>query len=144
MSSIRTQIRENIVDRLKVTIPEAGGRVFNARAEHLGDVELPCICIYTRSEEVETLDNSPTIQTRTLSLAVEIVVSGSGSIDDDLDELSDSVESELLTSGKQSPASGLYQSATLTRTDVGFLDTGRKPIGAARLTFDFSYQKTFI
>ena len=141
--STRKLIRQNIVDRLKAAITELDGKVYSARAGELDDNELPCICVYTREEPVETLDPNPAIQTRTLSLAVEICVVGSADIDDQIDDFAERVEAELLGSDKQRDANGLYHSAALARTDVGFVERGRKPMGAGRLTFEFSYEKIF-
>lgn len=143
MSSKRKQIRQNIKDRLADSILEVEGRVFKSRPEALGDVELPCICIYTRNEPVDTVNSNPTVQSRKLLLAVEALVKGSGEIDDELDDLADAIEKELLESSKQYPASGLYQFVDLKDTQLGFYDLGRKPMGAARLTFEISYEKIF-
>lgn len=127
--------------RLKAAIPSLSDRVYNARAEALGDPEIPCICVSTKEEDVETLDNNPTTQLRTLSLAVEVIVSGSGTIDDDLDDLCEQVEDSLL-SGENQDSPGLWQEVTLVITEMGFVDSGRRPIGAARMIFNFSYGLT--
>jgi len=143
MSSSRQLIREDVVARLKSAVSEVSDRVFKARAESLGEIEVPCICVYTRDEETQTLSSQPTIQNRKLNLAVEIIVSGTNEIDDELDALADKVEVEMLKCSAQAPASGLYSSVELSKTEMGFIDLGRKPTGAARLTFEFSYEKTY-
>lgn len=143
MSSKRTQIREDVVERLKGAIAEVSNRVFSSRAEALGTLEVPCICVYTRDEGVETLNSNPTIQNRSLGLAIEILVKGTEAIDDELDDLAQKVETELLKASLQAPASGLYSSVALQRTDMGFVDQGRQPVGCARMVFDFKYETIF-
>ncbi len=143
MSSARKEIRNAIAARLIAALPELDGRVYTSRAAALDELDLPCACVYTRDESVESIDTAPALQTRTLSLAVEICVKGNSSLDDSIDDLAEKVEAELLATDKQREANGIYSSIEIVNTEIGFVEMGRKPIGAGRLTFEITYEKMF-
>lgn len=142
MISPRKKIRTDVVERLTAALPELSGRVFPARVETIDDVELPCACVYSRDEAVETADPNPSMQVRTLSLAVVVYVKGNGDLDDVIDDLAEKIETELLSGDKQR-SNGLFQSVELINTEIGFAEMGRKPIGAGRLIFEITYEKQF-
>lgn len=140
MSTGRKLAREDLVARLSSGIPEVSGRVFNSRPQALGEIELPAVCVYSKSENVRTVNSCPAMHDRGLQVYVEVMVRGSETLDNDLDDLCEKVEQELLQSSKQT----LFSKIELVSIDMGFSDQGRKPIGAARLTFEIGYLKTFI
>lgn len=141
MSLKRKEIRAELVAKLTAAITDVSGRVFSSRPDQIDARECPLICVYTLEEGVETLDNEPTIQKRTVSMAVDVLVNGVDGLDDKLDDLCAKVENELLKN--QFSPEGLYSGVTLTRTEMGFTPDGKKFIAAARLTFDIDYERTF-
>lgn len=139
--SRRKDIRHLVVAVLKSTVTGVSERVFPSRPQAVGADELPCLCVYTRSEDIETIENTPQIQERTLNLVVEILCKGSANLDDVLDDLAEAVENALLSGFNDSP-NGVFYQPELESTEMGFLEAA-KPIGAARMNFIITFGSTF-
>lgn len=96
MTSQRKAIRLALVAQLKAAGTPVADRVHANRVRRWQTSELPAVSIYTRSEQVEKLADSPRLYTRSPELVVEIVADADGpAVDDQLDDLAAALESAV-------------------------------------------------
>lgn len=140
MAHKRKLIREEIVSILQSEVGSvASSAIFESRIEPIFDHSiLPVIAVYTRQESSEAFNDHHRIYQRELQLAVEILVQGNSGIDDSIDAICEEIEAAL--NGTKYERSDNYQSIELTDTEVAYLDSGRTPKAAARLTYLVKYE----
>lgn len=130
---IRRRIRERI-ETLVTGLTTTGARVYSSRVYALATAELPCLLVYTLTEDVTlTTFCHPGEQDRTISVAIEAVATATANLDDTLDLICKEVEIAL---AGDHYLSGLAKEFHLTRTELQLqgADT-EKPVGAARMTW---------
>lgn len=129
---IRRQIRERI-GTLVGNLTTTGSRVYQSRVYALASAELPCLLVYTLSEDIASgqVFCHPGEIERSINVAIEAVATATGDLDDTLDLICKEVEIALAT---DFTLSGLAKDVTLTRTELQLQggDT-EKPVGAARM-----------
>lgn len=137
MAHARQQIREaaaGIVTGLTTT----GSNVYQSRAYALGTSELPCLLVYTNTEEVvgpQTI-GSP----RRIERDLELVIQGIHRNETGLDDRLDTIASEVETAIAADPTLGLNVVDTLlARTDIEYDVETDKPIGSVILRFIVRY-----
>lgn len=95
MSHVRTQIKAAAITAL-TGLTTTGARVFSERAYPTDD--LPCLCITTGEEEVETVELGPgATQERTIELLVEGFAAAASGVDTLLDTIQSEVEVALFS-----------------------------------------------
>ncbi len=92
MAHLRKQIRDNVVTAL-TGLSTTGSRVYASRVYPMAAAKLPGLCVYAKSEEVETTTTTrPRTQLRTLTLSVEGFAVATSGLDNTLDAISLEVE----------------------------------------------------
>ena len=95
MAHLRKQIRDNVVTAL-TGLSTTGNRVYASRVYPMAAANLPGLCVYAKTEEVETTTiTRPRTQFRTLTLSVEGFVVATSGLDNTLDAISLEVEEAL-------------------------------------------------
>ena len=136
MAHLRQSIRERI-GTLVTGLSTTGSNVFQSRVYPVEDASLPCLLVYTTSEESEVTEiASPRPMTRFLNVIVQGVV-GATTPDDTLDDISKEVEVAL--AGDVS-INNLANNSFLSSTTIEFNSDGAKPIGTVMLNYIVEYR----
>ncbi len=136
MAHLRQSIRERI-GTLVTGLSTTGSNVFQSRVYPVEDGSLPCLLVYTTSEESEVTEiASPRPMTRFLNVIVQGVV-GATTPDDTLDDISKEVEVAL--AGDVS-INNLANNSFLSSTTIEFNSDGAKPIGTVMLNYIVEYR----
>ena len=136
MAHLRQSIRERVgtdVTGLSTT----GSNVFQTRLYPVEAGSLPCLLIYSTSEESEVTEMaSPRPMTRVLNIVIQGVVSATQP-DDTLDLISKEVE--VAMAGDRS-INSLANDSYLSSTEIEINAEGAKPIGIVRLNYVVEYR----
>ena len=136
MAHLRQSIRERIATDV-TGLSTTGSNVFQSRVYPVEDASLPCLLVYTTSEESEVTEiASPRPMTRFLNVIVQGVV-GATMPDDTLDDISKEVEVAL--AGDVS-INNLANNSFLSSTTIEFNAEGAKPIGTVMLNYIVEYR----
>jgi len=136
MAHLRQSIRERIATDV-TGLSTTGSNVFQSRVYPVEDGSLPCLLVYTTSEESEVTEiASPRPMTRFLNVIVQGVV-GATTPDDTLDDISKEVEVAL--AGDVS-INNLANNSFLSSTTIEFNAEGAKPIGTVMLNYIVEYR----
>ena len=136
MAHLRQSIRERI-GTLVTGLSTTGSNVFQSRVYPVEDGSLPCLLVYTTSEESEVTEiASPRPMTRFLNVIVQGGV-GATMPDDTLDDISKEVEVAL--AGDVS-INNLANNSFLSSTTIEFNSDGAKPIGTVMLNYIVEYR----
>lgn len=134
----RQIIREAVRDRLLGSNTVAEDRVFKSRVLPYGELELPAIAVYSRTEPVDpdSKNTAPRELTRNLQLVIEGVVKLSEDVDDALDALALEIERAV---DRDPTFGGAASDAILSSTDVTIEEDGDQPTGVVILTYTITY-----
>ena len=136
MAHLRQSIRERI-GTLVTGLSTTGSNVFQSRVYPVEDASLPCLLVYTTSEESEVTEiASPRPMTRFLNVIVQGVV-GATMPDDTLDDISKEVEVAL---AGDVTINSLANNSFLSSTSIEFNSDGAKPIGTVMLNYIVEYR----
>ena len=136
MAHLRQSIRERIATDV-TGLSTTGSNVFQSRVYPIEDGSLPCLLVYSTSEESEVTEMaSPRPMHRILNVVVQGVVSATQP-DDTLDLISKEVEVAL--AGDVS-INSLAHNSFLLGTEIEFNADGAKPIGTVILNYVVEYR----
>ena len=136
MAHLRQSIRERIATDV-TGLTTTGSNVFQSRVYPIEDSKLPCLLVYTTSEDSEVTEMaSPRPMTRTLNVVVQGVV-GATTPDDTLDLISKEVEVAL---AGDVTVNSLANNSFLSSTEIEFNAEGAKPIGTVILNYIVEYR----
>ena len=136
MAHLRQSIRERIAT-VVTGLTTTGSNVFQSRVYPIEDSKLPCLLVYTTSEDSEVTEMaSPRPMTRTLNVVVQGVV-GATTPDDTLDLISKEVEVAL---AGDVTINSLANNSFLSSTEIEFNADGAKPIGTVILNYIVEYR----
>ena len=136
MAHLRQSIRERI-GTLVTGLTTTGSNVFQSRVYPVEDGSLPCLLVYTTSEESEVTEiASPRPMTRFLNVIVQ-GVGGATTPDDTLDDISKEVEVAL---AGDVTINSLANNSFLSSTTIEFNAEGAKPIGTVMLNYIVEYR----
>ena len=136
MAHLRQSIRERIATDV-TGLSTTGSNVFQSRVYPVEDGSLPCLLVYTTSEESEVTEiASPRPMTRLLNVLVQGVV-GATTPDDTLDDISKEVEVAL---AGDVTINSLANNSFLSSTSIEFNSDGAKPIGTVMLNYIVEYR----
>jgi len=136
MAHLRQSIRERIATDV-TGLSTTGSNVFQSRFYPVEDASLPCLLVYTTSEESEVTEiASPRPMTRLLNVIVQGVV-GATTPDDTLDTISKEIE--VAMAGDVS-INSLANNSFLSSTSIEFNSDGAKPIGTVMLNYIVEYR----
>ncbi len=162
MSERRKGIRNGIKGILKAANGGAGLgsgvglNIFTNLATAQWSEDLPLVVIYSQSEEIGILGDSPREYKRTLELAIEIMASGPEDpnttdgdlLEDILDDIAEEIETELNrdeTVGELAKLFGnsckLVDELILGTVEFEFTGEGSKPTGSCRLIYNVVYHE---
>jgi len=136
MAHLRQSIRERIATDV-TGLSTTGSNVFQSRFYPIEDASLPCLLVYSTTEDSEPTEMaSPRPMTRILNVVVQGVVSATQP-DDTLDLISKEVEVAL--AGDVS-INSLANNSFLSSTEIEFNSDGAKPIGTLMLNYVVEYR----
>jgi hypothetical protein len=136
MAHLRQSIRERIATDV-TGLSTTGSNVFQSRVYPVEDGSLPCLLVYTTSEESEVTEiASPRPMTRLLNVIVQGVV-GATTPDDTLDTISKEIEVAMAS---DVTINDLADNSFLSSTDIEFNADGAKPIGTVMLNYVVEYR----
>lgn len=136
------EIRQKVEEILKDKVSLVDSRVFRSRPQAIWDaVDLPCVCVYSASESVETFDDHGKIAHRFHVLSVEILDALNKDLDLSLDKIKAQVESALMDYKHHTTKD--WQMIQITSVEWGLSAQGTRPIGACRINFQFHYEEKF-
>ena len=136
MAHLRQSIRERIATDV-TGLSTTGSNVFQSRVYPVEDASLPCLLVYTTSEESEVTEiASPRAMTSFLNVIVQGVV-GATTPDDTLDDISKEVEVAL---AGDVTINSLANNSFLSSTSIEFNSDGAKPIGTVMLNYVVEYR----
>ena len=134
---LRRQIRERIAADVTGLVT-TGSNVFQSRVYPLEDASLPCLLVYSTSEESEILNQgTPRLQARTLNITIQGVAAESSDIDDKLDLIAKEIETAL---SADRDINSLAQDSFLTSTEIEINADGAKTVGTLRLNYQIDYR----
>lgn len=136
MAHLRKQIRDQVITTL-TGLATTGTNVFRSRVYNNEASKLPCLCVYTLSENIEDATLSPVKYERALELAVEGYAKATSNIDDTLDQIALEVEEALAA---DLTLNSLALDCALQSTEINLISDGDQPIGAIRLSFEIHYR----
>ena len=136
MAHLRKQIRDNVVTAL-TGLSTTGSKVYASRVYPMAAANLPGLCVYARSEEVETTTiTRPRTQFRTLTLSVEGFVVATSGLDNALDAISLEVEEALAVDPSRS---NLAKDTRVETIEAEYVDEGEQPVGTIRIDVAVEY-----
>ena len=136
MAHLRQSIRERIATDV-TGLSTTGSNVFQSRFYPVEDASLPCLLVYTTSEESEVTEiASPRPMTRLLNVIVQGVVAAT-TPDDTLDTISKEIEVAMAS---DVTINDLADNSFLSSTDIEFNADGAKPIGTVMLNYVVEYR----
>ena len=136
MAHLRQSIRERVATDV-TGLSTTGSNVFQSRFYPVEDASLPCLLVYTTSEESEVTEiASPRPMTRLLNVIVQGVV-GATTPDDTLDTISKEIEVAMAS---DVTINDLADNSFLSSTDIEFNADGAKPIGTVMLNYVVEYR----
>ena len=134
---LRRQIRERIAADVTGLVT-TGSNVFQSRIYPLEDASLPCLLVYSTSEESEILNQgTPRLLSRTLNITIQGVAAESSDIDDKLDLIAKEIETAL---SADRDINSLAQDSFLTSTEIEINADGAKTVGTLRLNYQIDYR----
>lgn len=136
----RKNIRAAAVAILKNSNTAAGQNVFSNRIRPFNPEELPAINILTKEENITLNNVAPRIYERELELVIVCAEKAKNSIDDDLDDLSQEIETSLLKSGSNYMFLNEQAEDLRLSNFQSNYELGDQQIGACALTFIASYK----
>ena len=136
MAHLRQSIRERVAADV-TSLVTTGANVFQSRIFPVEDSKLPCLLVYTTSEDSEVTEMaSPRPMTRVLNIVIQGVVSAAQP-DDTLDLISKEVEVALAADVS---INSLANNSFLSSTEIDFNADGAKPIGTVVLNYSVEYR----
>ena len=136
MAHLRQSSRERVAADV-TSLVTTGANVFQSRIFPVEDSKLPCLLVYTTSEDSEVTEMaSPRPMTRILNVVIQGVV-GAAQPDDTLDLISKEVEVALAADVK---INSLANNSFLSSTEIDFNADGAKPIGTVVLNYSVEYR----
>jgi len=136
MAHLRQSIRERVAADV-TGLTTCGTNVFQTRLYPVESASLPCLLVYTTSEESEVTEMaSPRPMFRTLNVVVQGIVSATQP-DDTLDLISKEVEVAL--AGDVS-INSLASNSYLSSTEIEINADGSKPVGIVMLNYVVEYR----
>ncbi len=136
MAHLRQSIRERIAT-VVTGLSTTGSNVFQTRIYPIESGTLPCLLIYTTSEESE-IDQmaSPRPMIRSLNVVIQGVVSATQP-DDTLDLISKEVE---IAMANDVTINSLANNSFLSSTEIEINSDGAKPVGILMLNYTVEYR----
>jgi hypothetical protein len=134
---VRRQIREAIGTAV-TGLTTTGARVYQSRVYPVQAANLPCLLVYTESEQVRTVSIAgPAVLQRTVRVQVDAVAATVTDLDDTLDGICKEVEIALAGLN-----TGVAAKHVLVATELELQGTSDQPIGRARMTYEVDYFTT--
>ena len=136
MAHLRQSIRERVATDV-TGLTTTGSNVFQTRFYPVESTSLPCLLVYTTSEESEVTEMaSPRPMFRTLNVVVQGIVSATQP-DDTLDLISKEVEVAL---AGDVTINSLASNSYLSSTEIEINADGSKPVGIVMLNYVVEYR----
>ena len=112
--------------------------VFDSRIYNIESSALPCIIIFSNSENIATSTiTRPRTQDRQLKVTIECYARATSGVDKLLDDLTAEIEELIITSLE---LSSFYKDCRLESTDITFNHEGDQPVALATLVYGVLYR----
>lgn len=139
MTHVRKQIRDQ-AETVLTGLTTTTTHVYASRVHPFFNdgAQLPGICLYTASEEVENSDEDTLshVQTRSVLLVVEGYAAATSALDDTLDKISAEVETALMA---DQFLNGLSHGIDLVGTDIEMTGDAETPVGVIVMIYRVYY-----
>lgn len=135
MSNNRKAIRAAVKTML-LNNTSAGENVYTNRETTTWESELPAILIYSDDENATNRDITGRQKIRTYNVRIEIKAEAEASVDDDLDDLAQEIETIL---NADRSLSGTAMDSNYTSTSISISSEGDKEIGTVLLNYEIKY-----
>jgi len=132
----RKVIRDAVVNLLKAGNTAVGNNVFPSRFLPLEKEVLPCINVYTKSEQATVWQVAPEQLERKLALVIEINVRAVDGLDDTLDAIAEQVENVLMQDDTLDDVCG---DCSYVGAEITISENGDAPIGSCVLNYEVYY-----
>jgi hypothetical protein len=134
---VRRQLREAIGTAV-TGLTTTGARVYQSRVYPVQAANLPCLLVYTESEQVRTVSIAgPAILQRTVRVLIDAVAAAVTDLDDTLDGICNEVEKAMAALN-----TGVAAKHVFVATELELQGTSDQPIGRARMTYEVDYFTT--
>jgi len=134
---LRRQIRERIATDV-TSLTTTGTNVFQSRVYPVEDASLPCLLVYSASEESEILNmETPRLLSRMLNVVIQGVATHTSDVDDTLDLIAKEVEIALAA---DRDINSLAQDSFLISTEIEINADGAKTVGIVRLNYQVEFR----
>lgn len=132
---IRQQLREAFAATV-TGLTTTGAKVFQSRVDNLAAADLPCLRIYTDSEQIQddSILDVPYLQHRTITLRCEAVAKTGSNLDDTLDTICNEVEKAIAANSTLGGLAKLH--CSLKSTDITFDGSMDINTGLAKMTWE--------
>ncbi len=136
MSHVRQQIRDAVVAAV-TSLTTTGNRVYASRVYNVEAANLPCLKVYTLSENSEPDTMAvPRLLRRELRVNIEACCKAADSLDDDIDTVCKEVEEAIAA---DSTLGSLVHDIWLETLEIELNDGGDQPHGTASMTWVAEY-----
>lgn len=138
-NSKREEIRKEFKEVIKTAIVSLvpNDRIFFNRAIKIDErTELPCVIIYTKTDNPEIYTTAPRRYNRKMQLTCEVIARAFESADDIVDEICEKIEIAVF---RNETLNDKVEDTKLAPTDMDMIEDGSKTIVAARIQFDIEY-----
>ena len=136
MAHVRKQIRDNVITTV-TGLTTTSTRVYRSRVYPIASGKLPGLCVYTRSETVESgTMTRPRIKMRNLDVVIEGYALANSNLDDSLDQISLEVEEAMVADVTRG---GKAKDIELIEVEIEQVGEGETQAGVVRMTFSVQY-----
>ena len=136
MAHVRKQIRDNVITTV-TGLTTTSTRVYRSRVYPITSGKLPGLCVYTRSETVESgTMTRPRTKMRNLDVVIEGYALANSNLDDSLDQISLEVEEAMVADVTRG---GKAKDTELIEVEIEQVGEGEIQAGVVRMTFSVQY-----
>jgi len=131
---VRQQIREQLVTTLS-GLTTTGSNVFSTRVYDVNTV--PCLVIYTDSDQVDEADSVAGKDWHVLSVTIEALAKATANVENTVDTICEEVETAIFA---DTTLNGEVKDIYLTGTEIQFSGETDQPVVMATLSFNADYR----
>jgi hypothetical protein len=136
VAHVRKQIRDNVITTV-TGLTTTSTRVYRSRVYPIASGKLPGLCVYTRSETVESgTMTRPRTKMRNLDVVIEGYALANSNLDDSLDQISLEVEEAMVADVTRG---GKAKDTELIDVEIEQVGEGETQAGVVRMTFSVQY-----
>ena len=138
MAHARQTIRERVA-AIVTGLTTTSTRVYQSAVYNVQESQLPCLLVYTRSEEIT--EANTIAAPRQINRELELVVEGKAQATSNLDDLLDTIGAEVEAAVSNDPTLNINVMDTmLADVSIDYSVEGDKPIGSIAMRYRILYR----